>query len=51
LIREKLISSVPWDDAGHFLRFTVTFEAKNLNDEERILNEIDKRLSSEEYIF
>ncbi|MGB9731017.1 MULTISPECIES: LL-diaminopimelate aminotransferase [Calditerrivibrio] len=51
LIREKLISSVPWDDAGHFLRFTVTFEAKDIQDEERILNEIEKRLSSEEYIF
>lgn len=51
LIREKLISSVPWDDAGNFIRFTVTFEAKDLADEERILNEIAKRLSEEEFIF
>lgn len=51
LIREKLISSVPWDDAGHFLRFTVTFEAKDLKDEDRIIGEISKRLSEEEFIF
>jgi LL-diaminopimelate aminotransferase len=51
LIREKLISSVPWDDAGHFLRFTVTFEAKDLADEERVIGEIARRLSEEEFIF
>ncbi|MGA1846389.1 LL-diaminopimelate aminotransferase [Deferribacter abyssi] len=51
LIREKLISSVPWDDAGHYLRFTVTFEAKNIDDEKRIIDEVAKRLSEEEYIF
>lgn len=51
LIREKLISSVPWDDAGHYLRFTVTFEAKDLDDEKRIIDEVAKRLSEEEYIF
>ena len=27
LIREKQISTVPWDDAGHFIRFSVTFMA------------------------
>ncbi len=51
MIREKLISSVPWDDAGNFLRFTVTFEAKDLADEERIIGEIAKRLSEEEFVF
>lgn len=51
LIREKLISSVPWDDVGHFLRFTVTFEAKDLDDEKRVIQEIENRLSTEEYIF
>ena len=51
LIREKLISSVPWDDAGNFLRFTVTFEAKDLDDEKRIIDEIAKRLSEEEFVF
>ncbi|MBI4976852.1 MAG: LL-diaminopimelate aminotransferase [Spirochaetes bacterium] len=51
LIREKLISSVPWDDVGHFIRFTVTFVADGEAEEDRILGEIEKRLSSEKYIF
>lgn len=51
LIREKLISSVPWDDAGNFLRFTVTFVADTLAEEERIVRIIDERLSSEKFIF
>src|SRR5438876_4184399 len=44
LITEKLISTVPWDDAGPYLRFSVTFVAKNLADEFRILGEIAERL-------
>ncbi len=30
LITEKLISTVPWDDAGAYLRFSVTFAAPSL---------------------
>jgi LL-diaminopimelate aminotransferase len=44
LITEKLISTVPWDDAGAFLRFSVTFVARNTDDESRILAEIARRL-------
>lgn len=51
LIREKLISSVPWDDAGNFLRFSVTFVADTVEEEERIAKVIDERLSSEKFIF
>ncbi|PKL36253.1 MAG: aspartate aminotransferase [Spirochaetae bacterium HGW-Spirochaetae-1] len=51
LIREKLISSVPWDDEGHFVRFSATFEAKDEKDEERILAEIEKRFSSLQFEF
>ena len=51
LIKEKLISSVPWDDAGHFVRFSATFEAKNTDDETRILKEIESRLSSLSFEF
>src|SRR5882672_9410181 len=40
LITEKLISTVPWDDAGAYLRFSVTFVAKNLMEESRIVSEI-----------
>ena len=45
LITEKLISTVPWDDAGAYLRFSVTFAAKNPEDETRILEEIGRRLT------
>ncbi len=44
LITERLISTVPWDDAGAYLRFSVTFPAKDLADEERILRQLAHRL-------
>jgi LL-diaminopimelate aminotransferase len=44
LITEKLISTVPWDDAGAYLRFSVTFAARNIADEVRILAELAARL-------
>ncbi|NMB65400.1 MAG: LL-diaminopimelate aminotransferase, partial [Spirochaetes bacterium] len=44
LIKECLISSVPWDDVGSFVRFSATFEAKDQNDEQRILKEVESRL-------
>ncbi|HSU52980.1 MAG TPA: LL-diaminopimelate aminotransferase [Candidatus Dormibacteraeota bacterium] len=51
LITEKLISSVPWDDAGHYLRFSVTFVARNLSDESRVPAEIEQRLSDVRFEF
>ncbi len=51
LIREKLISSVPWDDAGHFVRFSVTFIANGEEDEKRVIGEIKRRLSDVEFEF
>jgi len=44
LITEKLISTVPWDDAGACLRWSVTFAAKDPPDEERVLREVASRL-------
>jgi LL-diaminopimelate aminotransferase len=51
LITEKLISTVPWDDAGPYLRFSVTFVAKDLTDENRILAEIENRLREVQFEF
>ena len=51
LIKEKLMSTVPWDEAGTALRFSVTFAAKNIEDENRILDEIGKRLGSVKFEF
>jgi LL-diaminopimelate aminotransferase len=45
LITEKLISTVPWDDVGHYLRFSATFLAKDETDERRVLDELKSRLS------
>ena len=51
LITEKLISTVPWDDAGSYIRFSATFESKGLADEKRVLNEFKKRMSGLEFEF
>ena len=51
LITEKLISTVPWDDAGAYLRFSVTFAARNLADEARILEELAARVGGVRFEF
>ena len=51
LIKEMLISTVPWDDVGRFPRFSATFTAKDPKEETRIVAEIKKRLSSVEFEF
>jgi len=51
MITEKLISTVPWDDAGAYVRFSVTFVAKDQADEQRVLGEIDKRLAGSKFEF
>jgi LL-diaminopimelate aminotransferase len=44
MITENLISTVPWDDAGTYVRFSVTFAAKDTADEARVVAEIGHRL-------
>ena len=51
LIREMMISTVPWDDAGPYIRFSATFIAKETSDETRIMEEIKKRLSAVKFRF
>ena len=51
LIHEKLISTVPWDDAEPAIRFSVTFAAKNEADEDRVISEIASRLSDVKFEF
>ncbi len=51
LITEKLISTVPWDDAGPYLRFSVTFSAKGEAEERRVIGEIEKRLADAKFEF
>ena len=52
LIRNKLISSVPWDDAGNYVRFSATFVARGGREaEEKVLAEFARRLSDAEFTF
>jgi LL-diaminopimelate aminotransferase len=51
LITEKLISTVPWDDAGAYLRFSVTFTARTPADESRIMGEVAARLDDVRFEF
>ncbi|MFC5403082.1 LL-diaminopimelate aminotransferase [Cohnella soli] len=51
LIREKLISTVPWTDAGHFVRFSVTFIAQGEAEEARVIGEIKRRLTDVQFEF
>ena len=51
LITEKLISTVPWDDAGSYVRFSATFESRGGADEHRVLDEFKKRMSGIQFEF
>lgn len=51
LITEELISTVPWDDCGRFVRFSVTFAAKGAEQEKTIAHEIARRLSQYQFQF
>jgi LL-diaminopimelate aminotransferase len=51
LITEKFLSTVPWDDAGAYLRFSVTFASKDEADENRVLKEIGSRLGGVQFEF
>ena len=51
LITDRLISTVPWDDAGAFLRFSVTFVARDLADERRVVGEVARRLAEVQFEF
>jgi len=51
LITEQLLSTVPWDDVGAYLRFSVTFVARNHSDEDRIIGEISRRLGEVRFEF
>ena len=44
ILSKVLISTVPWDDCGSFLRFSVTYDANTLDAEIYIMEEIKNRL-------
>lgn len=51
LIKEELISTVPWDDCGNFVRFSVTFAAQGEAAEKDVITEIGQRLSKYTFEF
>lgn len=52
LIKNKLISSVPWDDVGPYVRFSATFVARGGKEaEEKVLAEFARRLSGAKFTF
>ena len=51
LIREHSISTVPWDDAGNYLRFSATFESSGPDDDERVIAELADRLAKADLRF
>ncbi|MBN2693656.1 LL-diaminopimelate aminotransferase [bacterium] len=50
LIKELHISSVPWDEEGAFIRFSVTFETQNRTEDD-VFTELKRRLESVSFYF
>lgn len=51
LINEHSIVTVPWDDAGAYLRFSVTYEAATEADEDALMQETVRRLKEIQPLF
>ena len=51
LITEQSICTVPWDDAGPFLRFSVTYEAADEAAEDALMAETEARLKNIQPVF
>jgi LL-diaminopimelate aminotransferase len=51
LITEQSVCCVPWDDAGPFLRFSVTYTAKTEADEDALMTETVSRLKGMKLAF
>lgn len=51
LITEQSICTVPWDDAGPYLRFSVTYEAADEAAEDALMAQTEERLSRSGLVF
>jgi LL-diaminopimelate aminotransferase len=51
LISEHSICTVPWDDAGAYLRFSATYEAADEAAEDALMAETDRRLAHIQPVF
>ncbi|MDO5566583.1 MAG: aminotransferase class I/II-fold pyridoxal phosphate-dependent enzyme, partial [Planctomycetia bacterium] len=51
LIAEQSICTVPWDNAGAFLRFSVTYQAPTEAEEDSLMAELAERLQKISFVF
>lgn len=51
LITQQSIVTVPWDDAGAFLRFSVTYEAADEAAEDQLMKTAEQRLKEAKLVF
>ncbi len=51
LIKEASICTVPWDNAGAFLRFSVTYQAESEAEEDALMAELSSRLAAQSFSF
>lgn len=51
LIRERSICTVPWDDAGPYLRFSVTYHAPTEADEDALMGALKDRLAGDKFVW
>lgn len=51
LLKNALISTVPWDEAGPYLRMSVTFEADGAEAERAVVDDLKERLLGLEMVF
>jgi LL-diaminopimelate aminotransferase len=51
LITKQSIVTVPWDDAGPFLRFSVTYEAESEAAEDALMSATTDRLAQCPFVF
>ncbi len=51
LITEQSICTVPWDDAGAYLRFSVTYVADDEAEEDALMTETENRLKQIKLVF
>ena len=51
LITQHSIVTVPWDEAGPYLRFSVTYEAADEQAEDALMDEMEARLKQVQFVF
>lgn len=51
MLDKAMVSVIPWDDCGPYLRISVTYEADSIEDEINLMNELFNRLISLDFKF